>query len=92
MTHEKKFSNSQVVPQSFTLVEPVQEVAVLAAEVLEAELEVELEAELVVQEELEVKQVVVEDQAAVVAEEAEVVVGSAMEEVEMEVRNKISIK
>ena len=36
MTHEKKISNSQVVPQSFSLAEPVQEVAVLAGEVLEA--------------------------------------------------------
>ena len=90
MTHEKFFSNSQVVPQSFTLVEPVQEVAVLAAEVLAEVLEADLEAELVEQ----VVQVVVEDQAAVVAEEAEAVVGLAvvMEEVEMEVMNKTSLK
>ena len=89
------FSNSQVAPQLFTLVElvleeVVQEVVVLAAEVLAVELAVELAAEPGVQEE----QVVVEDQAAVVAEEVGEVVDLAvvMEEVEMEVRNKTSLK
>ena len=81
------FSNSQVAPQLFTLVElvleeVVQEVVVLAAEVLAAEPGVQEE------------QVVVEDQAAVVAEEVGEVVDLAvvMEEVEMEVRNKTSLK
>ena len=85
------FSNSQVAPQLFTLVEPVpeevvQEVVVLAVEVLA----VEPAAELGVQED----QVVVEDQAVVVAEEVGEVVDLAvvMEEVEMEVRNKTSLK